>query len=157
MAPSSIAAQTGAPVNFYGIKIGEVVSIRLLFDQGRLTYRIPVLIAIEPDRIELSGELAIPEYQVMERLVEKGLRAQQRIGNLLTGQSYVSLIINDQAPPQPIIYDDIYPVLPTVPTPGATVTVTAVADDTRFGPGEDAPAVSIETIATAELFLDVPP
>ena len=63
----------GAPVDFYGIKIGEVVSIRLLFDQDTLTFRIPVLIAIEPDRIELSGELAIPEYEVMEKLVEKGL------------------------------------------------------------------------------------
>jgi paraquat-inducible protein B len=58
-------------VDFYGIKIGEVISIRLLFDQDTLTFRIPVLIAIEPDRIELSGELAIPEYKVMEKLVQK--------------------------------------------------------------------------------------
>ncbi|MEE4270488.1 MAG: M14 family zinc carboxypeptidase [Thermoanaerobaculales bacterium] len=47
--------------------------------------------------------------------------------------------------------------LPTAPAPGETVTVTAVADDTRFGPGEDTPAVSIETIAAAEIYLDVPP
>ncbi|WP_372681067.1 intermembrane transport protein PqiB [Desulfosarcina sp.] len=104
----------GAPVDFYGIKIGEVVSIRLLFDQDTLTFRIPVLIAIEPDRIELAGELAIPEYEVMEKLVAKGLRAQQRTGNLLTGQSYVSMRIQPEAEPQDIRTGDVYPVLPTI-------------------------------------------
>jgi paraquat-inducible protein B len=115
----------GAPVDFYGIKIGEVVSIRLLFDQDQLTFQIPVLIAIEPDRIELSGELAIPEYQVMERLVEKGLRAQQRIGNLLTGQSYVSMRLHPDAVPRKILMEDTHPVLPTIPNTVEEITATA--------------------------------
>ena len=105
----------GAPVEFHGIKIGEVVSVRLLFDQDALTFRIPVLIAIEPDRIEFSGELAIPENKILEKLVEKGLRAQQRTGNLLTGQSYVALNYVEDTPPQSISYEDVYPVLPTIP------------------------------------------
>jgi paraquat-inducible protein B len=115
----------GAPVEFYGIKIGEVVSIRLLFDQDRLTFRIPVLIAIEPDRIEMDGELAIPEYQVMAKLVKKGLRAQQRTGNLLTGQSYVSLRIHPEIEPDAIRTDDSYPVLPTIPNAVEEITATA--------------------------------
>ena len=104
----------GAPVDFYGIKIGEVISIRLLFDQDTLTFRVPVLIAIEPDRIELAGELTMPEYEVMEKLVAKGMRAQQRTGNLLTGQSYVSMRIEPDAQPQDIRTGDLYPVLPTI-------------------------------------------
>ena len=115
----------GAPVDFYGIKIGEVISIRLLFDQDTLTFRIPVLIAIEPDRIELSGELAIPEYSVMEKLVAKGLRAQQRTGNLLTGQSYVSMRIQPEAEPQDLRTGDVYPVLPTIPNTVEEITATA--------------------------------
>ncbi len=115
----------GAPVDFYGIKIGEVVSIRLLFDQDTLTFRIPVLIAIEPDRIELAGELAIPEYKVMEKLVGKGMRVQQRIGNLLTGQYYVSMRIHPDTQPQTIRTDDIYPVLPTIPNTVEEITATA--------------------------------
>ena len=115
----------GAPVDFYGIKIGEVISIRLLFDQDQLSFRIPVLIALEPDRIELSGELAIPEYQVVERLVEKGLRAQQRIGNLLTGQSYISMRIHPDATPQAIRTEDIYPVLPTIANTVEEIAATA--------------------------------
>ncbi len=115
----------GAPVDFYGIKIGEVVSIRLLFDQDTLSFRIPVLIAIEPDRIELAGKLTIPEYKVMEKLVAKGLRAQQRTGNLLTGQSYVSMRILPQAEPQNIRAGDLYPVLPTIPNTVEEITATA--------------------------------
>lgn len=114
----------GAPVEFYGIKVGEVISIRLLFDQDTLTFRIPVLIAFEPDRIELAGDLAIPEYQVMEKLVEKGLRAQQRLGNLLTGQSYVSMRIHPEAKSETIYTDDIYPVLPTIPNTVEEITAT---------------------------------
>ncbi|MFO7716852.1 intermembrane transport protein PqiB [Desulfosarcina sp.] len=116
---------TGSPVDFYGIKIGEVISIRLLFDQDALTFRIPVLIAIEPDRIELSGNLATPEYNVVEKLVGKGLRAQQRTSNLFTGQSYVSMRIHPEAEPQILRTDDVYPVLPTIPNTVEEITATA--------------------------------
>jgi paraquat-inducible protein B len=115
----------GAPVEFHGIRIGEVISIRLLFDQDTLTFRIPVLIAIEPDRIEFSGEQAIAEYKVLEKLVEKGLRAQQRLGNLLTGQSYVALSFFEDSAPRRINFDDVYPVLPTVT--GAVEEIAATA------------------------------
>jgi paraquat-inducible protein B len=122
----------GAPVDFYGIKIGEVISIRLLFDQDTLTFRIPVLIAIEPDRIELTGELAIPEYEVMGKLVQKGLRVQQRTSNLLTGQSYVSMRIYPRAEPQDILTGDLYPVLPTIPNTVEEITATAKRVLDRF-------------------------
>ncbi|BBO80687.1 paraquat-inducible protein B [Desulfosarcina ovata subsp. sediminis] len=115
----------GAPVEFSGIKIGEVVSVRLLFDQDHLTFRIPVLIAIEPDRFEFSGALAIPEYRVVEELVKKGLRAQQRTGNLLTGQSYVCLNMYPDAAQQDILTSDTYPILPTVPSAMGEITTTA--------------------------------
>jgi paraquat-inducible protein B len=115
----------GAPVEFYGIKIGEVVSVSLLFDQDKLRFRIPVLIAIEPDRIEFSGQLAIPEYQVMEKLVEKGLRAQQRTSNLLTGQSYIGMTIYPNAAPRTLGINDVHPVLPTIPNAMVEITTTA--------------------------------
>lgn len=116
---------TGSPVDFYGIKIGEVISIRLLFDQDALTFRVPVLIAIEPDRIELSGNLATAESNVVEKLVGKGLRAQQRTSNLFTGQSYVSMRIHPEAEPHILRTDDGYPVLPTIPNTVEEITATA--------------------------------
>ena len=104
----------------------------MLFDQDTLTFRIPVLIAIEPDRIGLTGELPIPEYKVVEKLVGKGLRAQQRIGNLLTGQSYVGMRINPGATAQVIRTDDDYPVLPTIPNTVEEITATAKRMLDRF-------------------------
>ncbi len=115
----------GAPVEFYGIKIGEVVNIRLLFNQDALTFRIPVLIAIEPDRIEFAGESAVPGFKLVEELVEKGLRAQLRTGNLITGQSYVCLRIYPDAPYQKILKTDAYPVLPTIPNTVEEIAATA--------------------------------
>jgi hypothetical protein len=47
--------------------------------------------------------------------------------------------------------------LPSTPFPGQIVTLTATLDDTRFGPGETTPLPSVETIAAAEAYLDVPP
>jgi len=122
----------GAPVEFHGIRIGEVISVRLLFDQDNLNFRIPVLIAIEPDRIELSGKLAISENTVLEKLVQKGLRAQQRTGNLLTGQSYVCLNFIEGTSSQQINYDDAYPVLPTIPNAMEEIAATAKKMVERF-------------------------
>ncbi len=48
-------------------------------------------------------------------------------------------------------------VLPSTPPPGTPVTVTAVIDDTRFGPGETSPPASVESIEMAEFYVDVPP
>jgi len=47
--------------------------------------------------------------------------------------------------------------LPSAPALGETVVISSVVDDTRFGPGETSPPPSIETIAAAEFFVDVPP
>jgi paraquat-inducible protein B len=115
----------GANVEFYGIKIGEVIDVSLQFDQDNLVFRIPVLIAIEPDRIEFTSDLSIPEYKVMDKLVEKGLRAQQRVGNLLTGQSYIGMAIYPDAEAQKLGMDDIHPILPTIPNAMAEITTTA--------------------------------
>ena len=45
-----------APVEFKGIKVGQVTDIRLEFDQQDTSFRIPVLIEIEPERIIARGE-----------------------------------------------------------------------------------------------------
>jgi paraquat-inducible protein B len=43
----------GAPVEFKGIRIGSVLDIKLEFDRDDTTFRIPVLVEIEPDRPRL--------------------------------------------------------------------------------------------------------
>ncbi len=107
----------GAPVEFRGIKIGEVVDIRLQFDVGALEPRIPVLIQTEPDRIESVGGQDPGEESYIEELVEKGLRAQLRTGSILTGQLFVDIDMFPDAKPAKLHQEGAYPVIPTLPTP----------------------------------------
>lgn len=105
----------GSPVEFRGIRIGQVVDVRLELDPSGQGFRIPVVIEIEPERI---GHLPAPEqrHAAMDALVARGLRAQLGRGNLLTGQLVVSLDMHEGAPPAAIVWQEPYPELPTVPT-----------------------------------------
>jgi len=112
----------GAPVDFRGIQIGRVVDIVLEFDWEKMLFRIPVLIELEPDRIDWIGKQTMDRQQGMEFLVEKGLRAQLKQGSLLTGQLYVALDMYSDAPPAKIVWSEPYPELPTIPTPMEEIT-----------------------------------
>lgn len=91
----------GAPVEFLGINLGKVVSVRL--DYNEKTGRFPVLVGavVYPQRLgkayqQLEAQAKArgenPDLsQLMARLVAHGLRAQARTGNLLTGQLYVAM------------------------------------------------------------------
>ncbi len=119
----------GAPVEFKGIKVGEVIDFKLEFNPKESSLRIPVLCAIEPDRIEIKGRAVDAaeaseeeEFAVLGRLVQKGLRAQLRTGVLLTGQLYVNLIIYPNAKPEELSFVGGFPILPTVPEPVQEIT-----------------------------------
>jgi paraquat-inducible protein B len=112
----------GAPVEFKGIKVGEVVDVKLEFDLEKLAFRIPVLVDIEPDRIAFFGKQTVSRRELNEVLVEKGLRAQLKMGSLLTGQLYVDYDLYPDAPPAKIKWDGIYPQMPTIPTPMEEIT-----------------------------------
>jgi paraquat-inducible protein B len=105
-------------VEFRGIPIGQVREVRLELDPTGEATRIPVLVDIEPERLGLDA-IAAPaaERQLWERLVQGGLRAQLKTGNLLTGALYVDLDFYRDTPAQDIAWDARPPSLPTVPTP----------------------------------------
>lgn len=90
----------GAPVDFRGVLIGEVKSIGVQFDRAEREFRMPVLVTIYPDRLRRSDvrrsgtaqqESRFTQAERLRFLIERGLRAQLRTGNLLTGQIYVAL------------------------------------------------------------------
>ena len=92
----------GAPIDFLGVEIGKVREITLQHDVERKRYPVQVLGDIYPLRLgELrhamqveSGSTAAGtdlDAALLQRLVDGGLRAQMRTGNLLTGQLYVAL------------------------------------------------------------------
>jgi len=107
----------GAPVNFHGIKVGQVVDFTLQYNWEKRDFQIPVLIEVEPERIgNIHGKL--PEGKTMvDELVARGMRAQLKTGSLLTGKQFVDLGFHPDAPPAKVRYDEAYPVLPTIPQP----------------------------------------
>jgi paraquat-inducible protein B len=113
----------GAPVEFRGIKIGEVIDLWLEYNEKEMELRIPVVIEIEPERIVSVGELTMERGERIEKLVEKGLRAQLKTGNLLTGQLLVGLDFYPDAPPAYVDFGARYPEVPTVPRPLEEITM----------------------------------
>jgi paraquat-inducible protein B len=111
-----------APVEFQGVQVGRVVSLELDYEPGRRRFPILVGAVIYPQRLaRLREQLGIDGASEAERaaaflrvLVEHGMRARVRTGNLLTGQLYVSLDIVPNA--QRVAFDASAepPVLPTV-------------------------------------------
>ena len=89
--------QVGAPVEYRGLVVGEVLSINEIENQpNRLLeqgYDIPVVIGIQPGRVQRpdtpEGVTFISEQVAL--WVEKGLRATLKTGNLLTGALFVDL------------------------------------------------------------------
>ena len=94
----------GAPVDFRGIVLGEVTNIGIEFDPKTKNFLMPVTMNVYPERlgrrfretIESKGEPA--RREIVERLVQHGLRGQLRTGNLLTSQLYVALDFFPKAP-----------------------------------------------------------
>lgn len=121
-----------APVEFQGIRVGQVEKIKLHLDPKSLDVRIPVLISIEPQRF--SEELKLAEApKFMESLVERGMRAKLENGNLLTGQMFVGLSLDEKAKPDQIAKGQFYDVFPTSPTPVEELSKMAsgIADDLK--------------------------
>jgi paraquat-inducible protein B len=114
----------GAPVEFHGIKIGEVLDLELEYHTELGDFLIPVLIEIESGRMTIVG----PELDdnaseaAVDQLVVQGLRGQLKSGSLITGQLYVDLDFHPDAPAAEIDRSGRYPVLPTVPAPLEAIT-----------------------------------
>jgi len=112
----------GAPLDFRGVTIGEVVRIGVSIDPKTLVFRMPVEVKLFPRRLAArhftGGTLAPLEsedarWRRMKQLVDHGLRAQLRSGNLLTGQLYVAL---DFFPGSPKVTIDLAKKPPEIPT-----------------------------------------
>jgi paraquat-inducible protein B len=87
----------GAPVELNGLDIGEVIDIALDYDRGQHKVFAEVTAEIFTSRLGQvydklgRGKGLDAAEATLERLMEYGLRAQLRAGNLITGQMYVAL------------------------------------------------------------------
>jgi paraquat-inducible protein B len=108
---------SGAPVEFRGFRLGSVSEVRLEYDPQTRRIRIPVMLELEPQRLQAYGS-AVPVEQghpVMAQLVRQGLRAQLQTGNLLTGDLFVDLVMQPAAASAELDTSGPVPVIPSVP------------------------------------------
>ncbi|MEQ8234340.1 MAG: MlaD family protein [Gammaproteobacteria bacterium] len=130
----------GAPVEFRGIKLGEVTEIgHELEARGRELF-IPVEITLHPQRLEaLAGAHGGDARALLDDLVERGLRARLQSGNLLTGTLYVDLTVAPDSEAVFVTGSRELPQLPTLPTEFGEFkgNVSALLDKLRRFPLED--------------------
>ncbi|MBX2859363.1 MAG: MCE family protein [Cellvibrionaceae bacterium] len=104
----------GAPVEFRGIKIGEVVDVELAGSENAQS-RLRVYIALEPQRLEPKETPSRNELdQRIEEMVRQGLRAKMKTANLITGSRYINLEFTDLDSGQ-FSRGEKYSEIPTVP------------------------------------------
>lgn len=109
----------GAPIDFRGVVIGEVKSIGIQFDRNEREFRMPVVATVYPDRLRSRKPGETEESRAVQRqrlrfLIGKGLRAQMRTGNLLTGQNYIAFDFFPNAPKVTIDVDKDTVEMPTM-------------------------------------------
>jgi len=111
----------GSPVTFFGIHAGKVIDMQLEYDLSDDSFKIPVLIEMEPGRLTIVGQEAGKRLPTVEDLVSRGLRAQLKSGSLLTGQLLIDFEMYPEADIAEVYYEDGIAVLPTVPTSLAAI------------------------------------
>ena len=89
----------GAPVEFYGIQIGAVTSIKLVFDPAGTESHVDVRYDLQPERLAPFASFnGVPPLETARNLVKRGMRAQLRTSNYLTGQLFLGLDFLPSAP-----------------------------------------------------------
>ena len=94
----------GSAVDFRGITVGMVKRIDLEFDPQAVKFVTVVEMDLYPDRLRSRHRNPAREatelkaFERLQRFVDRGMRAQLRTANLLTGQLYVALEFFPNAP-----------------------------------------------------------
>lgn len=110
----------GAPVDFRGVVIGEVKSLGIEYDKKTHQFHMPVVIVVYPERLgrtfnEENGSDEKTHNQRMKVMVDDGLRAQLRTGNILTGQKYIALDFYPKAAKVKLASSKEINEIPTIP------------------------------------------
>jgi paraquat-inducible protein B len=109
--------RVGASVDFQGVQIGTVSEIRAVLDTQNVQVRVPVIVEIIRDKLQWVGERPPPGV-MMQKLVERGVRAQLQLESMVTGQLFIQFAFHPDTPAKTVTVDPLtqLPEIPTVPT-----------------------------------------
>lgn len=104
----------GAPVEFRGVRVGTVIGVSFRYLPNDPERRVPVLVQIDPSFItNLPTDNTAAAEDFVANAVRDGMRASLKTGNLLTGQMYVDLDFQKDAPAMTVTEIEGYRVIPT--------------------------------------------
>ncbi|MFA7231979.1 MAG: MlaD family protein [Victivallaceae bacterium] len=124
----------GAPVQFYGITIGEVTKISPQVDMAKMESCVQVTVSVDPKRygvkfmdLPASENKVEAHKKLLNALVARGFRAQLNTGNLLTGSLLVSFDFSPEAPTFALDWSQKPLQLPTIPNTLSSIENSAAA------------------------------
>ncbi len=92
----------GAPVVLRGVELGRVVRVNMLVDVDNLVFKTPVYVKIDSTQIKRYDDTrheVLNRRQLLDRMIERGLRGRLATQNFLTGQLMVELtMVTDDQP-----------------------------------------------------------
>lgn len=104
----------GAPVEFYGIQVGNVTEVALELNPANGDARVRVRLEVQPERILSESTIAKSNpTDVARRLVQRGMRAQLQTASYLTGQMVLALDFVTDAAPAELMVNGAEVVLPS--------------------------------------------
>ncbi|MCG8486503.1 MAG: MlaD family protein [Chromatiales bacterium] len=107
--------QVGSPVNFRGVKVGQVESMSITYVQASKEFRIPVVIGIRDGHVEVDGVVTESGGKLeLDELIAQGLRARLNLQSLVTGKLEIELDFMPETPIRLVADDNRYPEIPTV-------------------------------------------
>jgi paraquat-inducible protein B len=107
----------GSAVLFRGVPLGKVVDVGIRYDPQNSTFEIPVIIEIRPSVIGRYSPPSQQNVELMQSLIDQGLRARLESASLVTGQQVVQLNFFPGTPIKLQKTDLPYFQIPTVPSP----------------------------------------
>lgn len=113
--------RVGSNVQFRGVRVGYVTSIRVTADPNLVEYQIPVVFEILPDAVTVvSGGQVIGNLSTagsrLDEMIRAGLRARLAVESFVTGQLVIEL---DMVPDTPAVFrgqDPPWPEIPSIPS-----------------------------------------
>jgi paraquat-inducible protein B len=119
------ALKIGGPVKLRGFTVGRVIGFSLDFDARTATLSTPVTIGLEPRRFTIAGQTPPADGDpratmnaMLERLIQKGLRAQLSQDPPLIGSETVTLAVVPGAPDAHLVLAGPVPQIPSAESRG---------------------------------------
>ncbi len=149
--------EPGAPVEFRGLRVGQVTSITAFIERtpgGKRTVRLRTALDIDPRSLGLSGPTGKPEVLAFLRgAVEQGLRARLATTSLFSAALKIELVELPDLPAADISSDpDGIPILPSIHSdlPDFTATAEGVLERINSLPIEEVMQQAISLMASIE-------